>query len=172
MENEFNYGGQPGNGYDPNSGVNLDKNAVNDANTGYDQNAGYDANSGYTANTGDAYGTANNNGFDSFGNPISNMNDYGMPQNQGSSTLAIVSLICGIVGIVVSCCCCLGPAAGIAAIITGIMSIKKQAPGKGMAIAGIITGAVSVVLYLISGASTSFMEGFMEGMESCIRFLG
>ncbi len=177
MENDYNYGGQPGGGYDPNSGVDLNKDAANGMNAGYDANSGYTANAGYDANANGGYGTADNNGFDSFGNPVSNMNDYGMTQNQGSSTLAIVSLVCGLVGLIVSCCCCLGLVSGIAAIITGALSIKKQNPGKGMAIAGIITGAVAVVLYLIlwiigmvTGASESFMEGFMEGMESCIRF--
>lgn len=139
-------------------------------------NYGYDNNNYDNGNNGNMYADSANN-VDSFGNPIQDMGGYNAPQNQGSSTLAIVSLICGIAGIVISCCCCLGPAAGIAAIITGAISIKKQNPGKGMAIAGIITGAVSVVLYLVlmiislaSGASTSFMEGFMEGMEGCIRF--
>lgn len=125
-------------------------------------------------NNGNMYTDSSN--VDSFGNPIQDMGGYGMPQEQ-KATLSIVSLVCGIVGIVVSCCCCLGPVAGVAAIITGVLSIKKQAPGKGMSIAGIITGAIAVLIYLVlmiisfaTGASTSFMEGFMEGLEGCIRF--
>lgn len=157
MENDFNYGGQTDNGFDPN------------ANAGGDPNV-------QQAMGGEAYGTADNNafadqsaqgGFDSFGNPVQNGTDgFNAPQEQ-KSTLAIVSLVCGIVGIVLGCCCCLGPVAGVAAIITGVMNIKKQAPGKGMAMAGIIMGAISVVLYLIifivnmvTGASTALLDSF------------
>lgn len=63
-------------------------------------------------------------------------------------TLAIVSLVCGILGIV--CCQIAGPVA----IITGFMAKKKatenpsQFGGSGMALAGIITGAIGTLLLI------------------------
>jgi prepilin-type processing-associated H-X9-DG protein len=65
-----------------------------------------------------------------------------------SSTLAIVSLIFGILSLV-----CGGPIFGIPAIIFGMLAIGKvkkgTASGKGLAIAGITTGAVGVVLVIV-----------------------
>lgn len=61
-------------------------------------------------------------------------------------TLAIVSLVCGILGIV--CCQIVAPVA----IITGFMAKKKatenpmQFGGSGMALAGIITGGIGTLL--------------------------
>lgn len=68
------------------------------------------------------------------------------------STLAIVSLVCGIVGAVFSivCGCCymgwVGALVGAAGIVTGVINKKKNLPGDGMALAGIITGAVGVLI--------------------------
>lgn len=65
-------------------------------------------------------------------------------------TLAIVSLVCGVLSIL-----CCGLLAGIPAIITGFMakgrvdSNPAQYTGRGMAIAGIILGGISIVLTII-----------------------
>ena len=67
-----------------------------------------------------------------------------------NSPLAIASLVCGILGFV--CCCGIGP---IAAIITGVLAKKEiaQRPdelkGSNLATAGIVLGAVSLVLSII-----------------------
>lgn len=93
------------------------------------------------------------------------------------ATLSIVSLVLGIVGLVFSCCCCLGVPFDIAAIVVGVIAKKKNVPSQGMALAGIILGAVALVIYLITviinkatGAgeafSNSFMEHFKEGLNS------
>lgn len=74
-----------------------------------------------------------------------NMTDQG----NGLKGLSIASMICGIVAIV---CCCLGwfsLIVAIAAVVLGIISIVKDAEGKGMAIAGIITGGIGLILALI-----------------------
>ena len=70
-------------------------------------------------------------------------------QPQGNPTLAIISLVCGVLGIVTTCCCGLfGLPIPIAAIICGgIAMAQPNAQGKGMAIAGIALG----VLCLIAG---------------------
>lgn len=65
-------------------------------------------------------------------------------------TLAIVSLVCGILSL--TCC---GPVTGIAALITGFMaknnveSNPQQYGGRGMALAGMIMGGISLVLTVL-----------------------
>ena len=99
------------------------------------------------------------------------------PEPEQKATLSIVSLVLGIVGLVFSCCCCLGVPFDIAAIVVGIIAKKKNVPSQGMALAGIILGAVALVIYvitviinLVTGSgeafSNSFMEGFQEGLNS------
>ncbi len=69
-----------------------------------------------------------------------------------TSGLAIASLICGVVGIVT----CFLP--GIAAVICGNMALKQMAvpnarvTGRGMAVAGLVLGYLSIVLLLALGA--------------------
>jgi len=72
-------------------------------------------------------------------------------QPQGSSTLAIISLVCGIVGLITTCCCgVLGLPVPIAAIVCGGICLSQpNAQGKGMAIAGVALG----VLCLIAGVA-------------------
>lgn len=80
---------------------------------------------------------------------------------QGGNGLGIASLVLGIIGILMSCCCGLfGIPLPIAAIITGVMSLKT--PGKGMGIAGIIMGGIGlllVILSLIIGFGNMAMKG-------------
>ena len=69
-------------------------------------------------------------------------------QNQ---TLPIISLVLGIISI----CCYISPLTGIAALITGFLGMKNannnpnQYGGKGLAIAGMITGGVFLLLGLL-----------------------
>jgi hypothetical protein len=69
-------------------------------------------------------------------------------QNQ---TLAIVSLVCGVLSLL----CCAWFLPGIAAVVLGFMAKSKadQNPaeygGRGMALAGMITGGISIVLGII-----------------------
>ncbi len=71
----------------------------------------------------------------------------GAAQGQ-NTTLAVISLVCGILGL------CCGPL-GIAALITGWMAKNKvdQNPmefgGRGMALAGMILGGISVALMIL-----------------------
>lgn len=99
-------------------------------------------------------------GFAPYGDQtINNTSDFGQytaPVVEGESTgesktLAIVSMVCGIAGLVFSfiCGCCgfgwLGTIVGIAGVIIGVMCKMKNLPGQGMAIAGIITGGISIL---------------------------
>jgi hypothetical protein len=71
------------------------------------------------------------------------------PASGGSQTngMAVAALVLGILTFV-----CLGPVAGILAIIFGILGMKKAnqtGTGKGMSIAGIVLGAVGTVATIV-----------------------
>lgn len=67
----------------------------------------------------------------------------------GSQGMAIASMVCGILSILL-CCWWIGSVIlSIVAVTLGIIAIVKAMPGKGMAIAGIITGAVGVLLTIL-----------------------
>lgn len=67
---------------------------------------------------------------------------------QGSSGLSIASMVLGILALVFSCLG-LGWILGIIGLILGIISVYNKNPGRGMAIAGITTSAISIVLIVI-----------------------
>lgn len=69
-----------------------------------------------------------------------------------STGMATASLICGIVSILASCCCCFGGIISIPGIICGCMQ-KPTEDGKkpGSATAGIITSIVGILISIISG---------------------
>ena len=65
----------------------------------------------------------------------------------------LLSLIFSIVGLVIGICCCTyaGMGLGIAAVILGIVFMSKhEQKGKGMAIAGIIIGALALIGSIIN----------------------
>lgn len=73
-----------------------------------------------------------------------------LPGAEPNKTLAIVSLVCGILSL--TCC---GIITGIAAIVTGFIARKKATEdpanfaGSGLAMAGIIMGAISILLTIL-----------------------
>ncbi len=83
-----------------------------------------------------------------------------------NQTLAIVSLCLGISSITVGWCCSLGLILSPAALITGFIALSqikkdpKKNSGRGLALGGIVTGAIFVVGYvffiLIYGAAILF----------------
>lgn len=71
-------------------------------------------------------------------------------QGGGNIGFAIASLVCGILSML---CCCLtlfSVVLGIAAIVLGIITICFKYDGKGMAIAGIVTGGLGLVIGVIA----------------------
>ena len=78
-------------------------------------------------------------------------NNYAAPVP--TDGLAITSMVCGILSIVISCMY-IGVLLGIPAVITGHLSLKKinNSPvaigGKGMAIAGLVTGYLGSLISL------------------------
>jgi hypothetical protein len=95
--------------------------------------------------------------------PVASWGDQGVgsntpftppPVGAGGSlnqTLPIISLVLGIISI----CCPIGPLTGIAALVTGFLGMKNanndpnQYGGKGLAIAGMITGGLFFLLSII-----------------------
>lgn len=83
-----------------------------------------------------------------------------------NQTLAIVSLCLGISSITVGWCCSLGLVLSPAALITGFIALSqikkdpKKNGGRGLALGGIVTGAIFLVGYvlfiLIYGAAMLF----------------
>lgn len=101
-------------------------------------------------------------------------NDSEMAQNQPvyTSGLAIASLILGIVGVV-----CLGPFGGIPAVICGhiaLSNIRKSdgtEGGRGMAIAGLVTGYIGIAYIVISIAimASSVLPALSQAREKARR---
>ncbi len=108
---------------------------------------------------------------------------YGTPQQpyggdpygtapQDKKGFAIASMVCGIVSIVTCCCEYIAIPLSIVAIVLGIISIKKQESGKGMAIAGIACGGaalafiiVSLILYATGAVDTTQWEEMLKKMQ-------
>lgn len=66
------------------------------------------------------------------------------PTKQPDSPLAVAAMVCGAVSLT-------GPGLllGIPALVLGVIALKRGDSGRGLSIAGIVTGAVSTLLSLI-----------------------
>lgn len=79
---------------------------------------------------------------------------YGTPAG-GSRTnvMAIIAIIAGVLSIIASCLWFVAGPLGIAAIVLGVLGRGKakrgEAGGGGLAMAGIITGAIGLVLTIV-----------------------
>lgn len=67
------------------------------------------------------------------------------PTGHGTDPLAIVALVTGICGVVLWWVPVLGFLSGAAGVVTGIINLYQRKPGHGMAIAGLVTGAIGVL---------------------------
>jgi drug/metabolite transporter (DMT)-like permease len=75
------------------------------------------------------------------------MGGYG-PSQPGMNTMAIVSLVSSIVGVF----CCIGSIVSIVLGTTALNQIKRtREEGYGLAVAGIVIGVATLVVYLIVG---------------------
>ena len=116
-------------------------------------------------------------------NPYQQYNNYqepGQPQNNG---MAIGSLVCGIIGGLLSCCYYISLPLSIVSIVLGIIVLKKKKGGKNLAIVGIILGGITVLIagifliasiYMFSGNNmyyNDFMQEYkniLDGTQSSI----
>lgn len=113
----------------------------------YQQNSYQDSNQYYQQNNNPNYGSY----------PVNEP-----PVKKDSTVFGLVSMILGILSLALFCACINFPLA-IAAIVFGILQIVKY-KSKGMAIAGLITGGVSIlagiVFWMIMVTSSSFQNTF------------
>lgn len=102
------------------------------------------------------YGQPNYSG-QPYGQPY---NPYGMPNEAPKkNTCGIISMILGILSVVLACCCYyLAIPLGVASVILGIVSMKKQESTKGFAIAGIILGCVGFIFAVVTVISAIYMQ--------------
>jgi hypothetical protein len=91
------------------------------------------------------------------GAPQYPMAGYGAPMGmppQQNNTLGLISMIAGIVSIPGACCAILGILAGAAALVLGILGMRKasagQASNRGQALAGVICGSIGLVFSIVS----------------------
>lgn len=74
-------------------------------------------------------------------------------QPKPGSGLAIASLVCGILGVLTGIFIFSGLSLGLAGIVLGIVALVKvkngTASGKGMAIGGIVTGALGMIVAVV-----------------------
>ncbi len=165
---DYNFNNQ--NGSDSDGKVNLEKTQNNNVNLNADLNSSSNQNPAPNpVQTTDIYNQNNGNmGYNS---------NFRQPYQNENNILSIVSMILGIVSVLGFCCCTpIGILCGISGVVTGTISKSKNMGNSGMAIAGIITGAVGVVgsiVWMIVGRAfnEAFMEGFREGLESAIHFI-
>lgn len=85
-----------------------------------------------------------------------------VPDKKKSNVLAILALVCGILGIVFNCCCgWLSIPFGIAALVLALVAPKKgNGKLEGMALAGLILGIVTIVFFVVSIIFTIFLPAF------------
>lgn len=80
--------------------------------------------------------------------------------SQGGSGFGVASMVLGIIALVISCCAYISIPLAILAVILGAVGIKKNS-GKGMAIAGLICGLISlipsIILIAVGGATWTAM---------------
>lgn len=89
---------------------------------------------------------------------------YGGRNGGGQTGLAIASLICGIVSIL-CCCCCINLIPAAAAIVCGIITLVQHRDGKGMAITGLVLGAIALLLYVVLFMSRGILLGVYEQLD-------
>ena len=71
-------------------------------------------------------------------------------EENGSKGLSVAALIFGILGIL---CCCVGFPFAIIGLILAIIALAKHKAGKGLAVAGLITSLITLIISAIVGIS-------------------
>ena len=103
------------------------------------------------------YGQPQNNGYgqqtysqSQFGQQPNNwQTQVPPPVDKPKKGLSVASLVLGICSWVLMCCCCMNLILAPISIILGIVSLVTHRAGKGMAIGGIITSGLSLLMILV-----------------------
>lgn len=137
---------------------------------------GYSGSGGGGAYGGGDYGSGGSGGASGgYGPPAYGPPAGGYPAPAGNNGLAIASLVLGILALLGVCLAGFGGLLGIVAIILGVLARKKvklgQAGQGGLAIGGIVTGAIGLVLGVIVMIYFIWVVGIFtqnaEGMMAC-----
>ena len=90
------------------------------------------------------------------------------PYQPVSQAFGITSMVLGILSLVLFCTCINIPLA-IAAIIFGIIQLTKKGTSKAMPVAGIVTSALSIVLFILAFfvfiLSADFSKDIKDGLQ-------
>lgn len=81
--------------------------------------------------------------------------------------LALASMICGILSIVLSCCCCVGVVPGALAIIFACLS-RVEENFTGQARTGLITGSIGLIMSVIAGIMLVVMIALFSGAHGAL----
>jgi hypothetical protein len=87
------------------------------------------------------------------GSPFSTQTIFAQPEQPkrgGSNPMGIVGFICSLLGLLTSCCTCMYPVLGLMSLLGLVLSfIAVFKRPRGLAITGIILGAIGVIIALI-----------------------
>ena len=78
-----------------------------------------------------------------------------MYEEKKTSGLAIASLVCGIASLIINPCYLVS----LAAIVLGIIGLSLRCGGKGMALAGLLVGSGSIVIWVIIDTIATIVSG-------------
>ena len=115
-------------------------------------------------NYGADEGTYSSGGFESSQNRYyssNNASEVNYASSNGNIGFAIASMVCGILSLICCCFSLFSLVLGVAAVVLGIVCLSGKYEGKGMAIAGIITGGIGIfiwVIFILIGGSGMLME--------------
>lgn len=129
---------------------NQNKNDVNDGNNQNLQNQDYNSAQNQNYNSNQNYNNYQNNGYNNMNGTSGQQNYYGNePATETPSGMAIAGMVLGILSML---CCCIWYVSAILAILAlvfSIITVAKNKPGKGMAIAGIVCGAIGLIMAIV-----------------------
>ena len=90
-----------------------------------------------------------------------NASEVNYASSNGNIGFDIASMVCGILSLICCCFSLFSLVLGVAAVVLGIVCLSGKYEGKGMAIAGIITGGIGIfiwVIFILIGGSGMLME--------------
>ena len=96
------------------------------------------------------------------------------PPQSSTPGLSIAGMICGILSLLTCCFYYIGLPLAVLGLIFSIIGMKRTANGKGMAVAGIVTSAITLAIIVImliivlvaANSSPYFYYEFENGLES------
>lgn len=89
----------------------------------------------------------NQNGYNQ--NPYQQYNQYQEQIPPKNNSMAIGSMVCGIIGVLLSCCYYVSLPLAVISIVLGILVLKNKKDGKPLAIVGIVLGSITVLIAVL-----------------------